>query len=249
MMSKLKTIVWPKVIFFGDSITQFSFQPNGWGADITHRLASCPCRKCDVVNRGLSGYNSRWAKIVLPRLISSHSSDDNINNIAAVTVFFGANDCALEDKNPQQHIPLQEYSENLKEIIRLLALAGVSADRVIFITPPPLHEPAWEKECILKGCPLNRHNSVAGQYAQACVQAAGQCGTDVLDLWTLMQKDGQDYTVYLSDGLHLSEKGNQFVAQHLWGLLESRVAHLPFILPYWGDVDAKSPDSSLLCDQ
>ncbi|XP_053290196.1 isoamyl acetate-hydrolyzing esterase 1 homolog [Pleuronectes platessa] len=247
MMSKLKTIVWPKVILFGDSITQFSFQPNGWGADIANRLA----RKCDVVNRGLSGYNSRWAKIVLPRLISSHSSDDNINNnnIAAVTVFFGANDCSLEDKNPQQHIPLQEYSENLKEIIRLLALAGVSADRVIFITPPPLHEPAWEKECILKGCPLNRDNSVAGQYAQACVQAAGQCGTDVLDLWTLMQKDGQDFTVYLSDGLHLSEKGNQFVAQHLWGLLESRVAHLPFILPYWGDVDAKSPDSSLLCDQ
>lgn len=128
-----------------------------------------------------------------------------------------------EDKNPQQHVPLQEYSENLKAITRLLATAGVSADRVIFITPPPLHEPAWEKECILKGnihsqcfsprhtdhfystglqrswmlhvyypgCALNRHNSVAGQYAQACVQTAGECGTDVLDLWTLMQKDGQ----------------------------------------------------------
>uniref|UniRef100_I3KW17 Isoamyl acetate-hydrolyzing esterase 1 homolog n=1 Tax=Oreochromis niloticus TaxID=8128 RepID=I3KW17_ORENI len=149
----------------------------------------------------------------------------------------------------QQHVPVHEYSENLKEMTRFLASAGVTADRVIFITPPPLHEPSWEKECILKGCPLNRHNSVAGQYAQACVEAAGQCGVDVLDLWTLMQKDGQDYTVYLSDGLHLSEKGNQFVAQHLWRLLESHVADLPFILPYWGDVDAKSPESSLLCDQ
>lgn len=59
----------------------------------------------------------------------------------------------------------------------------------------------------------------------------------------------QDYTVYLSDGLHLSQKGNQFVAQHLWGLLESHVAHLPFILPYWGDVDPKNPESSLLSDQ
>lgn len=38
---------------------------------------------------------------------------------------------------------------------------------------------------------MNRLNSVAGQYAQACVQAAGQSGVDVLDLWTLMQKDGQ----------------------------------------------------------
>lgn len=55
------------------------------------------------------------------------------------------------DKNPQQHVPLQEYSENLKEITRLLASSGVSSDRVIFITPPPIHEPSWEKECILKG--------------------------------------------------------------------------------------------------
>nr|XP_020496359.1 isoamyl acetate-hydrolyzing esterase 1 homolog [Labrus bergylta] len=240
MMSKLKTIVWPQVILFGDSITQNSFQANGWGAEIANKLV----RKCDVVNRGFSGYNSRWAKIILPHL----NNINNINNIAAVTVFFGANDSALEDKTPQQHVPLKEYSENLKEISEFLASAGVSADKVIFITPPPLHESAWEKECALKGYPLNRHNSVTGQYAQACVQAAGQCGADVLDLWTLMQKDGQDYSVYLSDGLHLSEKGNQFVTQHLWELLESRVSDLPFILPYWGDVDAKNPESSLLCD-
>lgn len=241
-MSKFSPVFWPKVILFGDSITQSSFQTSGWGAEIAHKLA----RKCDVVNRGLSGYNSRWGKIVLPRLLSSHNSADS--NIAAVTVFFGANDCSLEDKNPQQHVPLQEYSQNLKDISQFLTSAGVSPDRVIFITPPPLHEEAWEKECILKGCPLNRLNSVAGQYAQACVQAAGQCGADVLDLWSLMQKDGQDYTVYLSDGLHLSEKGNQFLSEHLWTLLESRVAHLPFILPYWGDVDTKNPETSLLCD-
>uniref|UniRef100_A0AAQ4RW90 Isoamyl acetate-hydrolyzing esterase 1 homolog n=1 Tax=Gasterosteus aculeatus aculeatus TaxID=481459 RepID=A0AAQ4RW90_GASAC len=224
---------------------EFSFQANGWGAAIADKLA----RKCDVVNRGLSGYNSRWAKLLLPRLIDVTKSADNNNNIAAVTVFFGANDCALQDKNPLQHIPLEEYSENLRVITGLLASAGVPADRVIFITPPPLHEPAWEKECILKGYPLNRLNSTAGQYAEACVQVAGQCGAAALDLWTLMQKDGQDYTVYLSDGLHLSPKGNQFVALHLWELLESRVADLPFILPYWGDVDAENPESSLLGDQ
>ena len=131
--------------------------------------------------------------------------------------------CLFVDENPQQHVPLQEYSENLKEISRLLTSAGVSADKVIFVTPPPIHEPAWEKECALKGnteppfssvltflvvlpakclpvsppgCPLNRHNSMAGQYALACVQAAGQCGSEVLDLWTLMQKDGQVGGVY-----------------------------------------------------
>ncbi|XP_030642927.1 isoamyl acetate-hydrolyzing esterase 1 homolog isoform X1 [Chanos chanos] len=240
-MSKIKNIIWPQVILFGDSITQFSFQSNGWGSAIADKLA----RKSDVINRGLSGYNTRWAKIVLPRIIPDQHSAET--HIAAVTIFFGANDCALEDKNPQQHVPIQEFTENLKDIVRHLTSSGLSTDKVILITPPPLHEPSWEKECALKGSALNRLNSVTGQYAQACVQAAGQCGVDVLDLWTLMQKDGQDYTAYLSDGLHLSDKGNQFVANHLWNLLERRVADLPFILPYWGDVDPKNPESSLLC--
>uniref|UniRef100_A0A8C1JD83 Uncharacterized protein n=1 Tax=Cyprinus carpio TaxID=7962 RepID=A0A8C1JD83_CYPCA len=100
-------------------------------------------------------------------------------------------------KNPAQHVPLHEFTENLKDI---------------------------EKECLLKGSSLNRLNSVVGQYVQACVQAARQSGVDVLDLWT----------VYLSDALHLSDKGNQFLAEHFWTLLERRVTDLPFILPYWG---------------
>ncbi|XP_039187836.1 isoamyl acetate-hydrolyzing esterase 1 homolog isoform X3 [Crotalus tigris] len=50
-------------------------------------------RKCDVLNRGLSGYNTRWAKIVLPRLINK---DHNAGNTLAVTIFFGANDSALK---------------------------------------------------------------------------------------------------------------------------------------------------------
>lgn len=39
------------------------------------------------------------------------------------------------------------------------------------------------------GDKLNRCNATTGQYAQACVQVARECGTDVLDLWTLMQKN------------------------------------------------------------
>lgn len=63
---------------------------------IDQTMSLLSTRKCDVVNRGLSGYNSRWAKIVLPRLISKDSASSN--HIAAVTVFFGANDCALEGR-------------------------------------------------------------------------------------------------------------------------------------------------------
>ncbi|XP_019063709.1 isoamyl acetate-hydrolyzing esterase 1 homolog isoform X1 [Fukomys damarensis] len=196
-------------------------------------------RKCDVLNRGFSGYNTRWAKIILPRLMGSGDSP------AAVTVFFGANDSSLREENPRQHVPLEEYAANLSCMVRYLGSVGVAESRVILVTPPPLCEAAWEEWCTAQGHRLNRRNSVAGEYARACVQVAHDYGTDVLDLWTLMQKD-QDFSTYLSDGLHLSPKGNDFVFSHLWPLVEKKVSALPLLLPNWKDVAEANPELSQL---
>ncbi|XP_040478755.1 isoamyl acetate-hydrolyzing esterase 1 homolog isoform X2 [Ursus americanus] len=220
------SLLWPRVLLFGDSITQFSFQQGGWGASLADKLV----RKCDVLNRGFSGYNTRWAKIILPRLISKGNS---LDSPVAVTIFFGANDSALKDENPKQHVPLAEYAENLSSMVRYLRSAGVPGPRLVLIAPPPLCEAAWERECRLQG---------------ACVQVARDCGIDVLDLWTLMQEDTQDFSAYLSDGLHLSPKGNEFLFSHLWPLIEKKVSSLPLLLPYWRDVAEAKPELSLLGD-
>ncbi|EGW13807.1 Isoamyl acetate-hydrolyzing esterase 1-like [Cricetulus griseus] len=219
------SLLWPRVVLFGDSITQ---------VDGAH------CWLTD-----LSGYNTRWAKIILPRLISKGSG---MENPVAVTVFFGANDATLKDENPKQHVPLDEYSANLRAMVQYLRSVDILEERVILITPPPLGEAAWEKECILKGCKLNRLNSIVGEYANACLQVARDCGTNVLDLWTLMQKDNQDFSSYLSDGLHLSPKGNEFLFSNLWPLLDKKVSSLPWLLPYWNDVEEAKPERSLLGD-
>ncbi|XP_036027353.1 isoamyl acetate-hydrolyzing esterase 1 homolog isoform X5 [Onychomys torridus] len=202
-------------------------------------------RKCDVLNRGFSGYNTRWAKIILPRLIRKGSG---MENPVVVTIFFGANDCSLKDENPKQHVPLDEYSANLRDMVQYLRSVDIPGERIILITPPPLYEAAWEKECTLKGCKLNRLHSVAGEYANACLTVARDCGTDVLDLWTLMQKDKQDFSSYLSDGLHLSPMGNEFLFSNLWPLLVKKVSSLPWLLPYWKDVEEAKPELSLLGD-
>ncbi|EMP42013.1 Isoamyl acetate-hydrolyzing esterase 1 like protein [Chelonia mydas] len=211
---------------------------NGWGVLLAQKLV----RKCDVLNRGLSGYNTRWANIVLPRLISKSS---NVENTIAITIFFGANDSTLKDVNSDQHIPLKEYADNLKSMIQYLKSIDITEDKIILITPPPLYEPAWEKECIAKGDKLNRFNSTTGEYAKACVQVASDCGTEALDLWTLMQKNNQDFSSYLSDGLHLSVVGNNFLAAQLWSLLEKKISTLPMLFPYWRDVDNQNPEVSL----
>lgn len=58
----------------------------------------------------------------------------------------------------------------------------------------------------------------------------------------------QDFSSYLSDGLHLSSKGNEFVFSHLWPLIEKKVSSLPFLLPYWRDIAEARPELSLLGD-
>ncbi|NXS58735.1 IAH1 esterase, partial [Brachypteracias leptosomus] len=236
--SRGQLLLWPRVVLFGDSITEYSFQEGGWGAYLAERLA----RKCDVVNRGLSGYNSRWAKLILPRLITKSTSAEST---VAVTIFFGANDSALKELNPKQHVPLEEYTANLKSMVQYLKSVDVTEDRIILITPPPLQESAWEQACLAKGEKLNRRNATTGQYAQACVQVARDCGTEVLDLWTMMQKK-QDFSSYLSDGLHLSAEGNRFLAAQLWSHLDKKLSTLPLLLPYWRDVDHAKPEASLL---
>jgi lysophospholipase L1-like esterase len=54
----------PRIILFGDSITQGSFSVGGWGA----RLQDHYQRRADVLCRGYSGYNTRWALHLLDDL-------------------------------------------------------------------------------------------------------------------------------------------------------------------------------------
>ncbi|KAG6535819.1 hypothetical protein ZIOFF_000848 [Zingiber officinale] len=125
----------PKIVLFGDSITEGSFGEGGWGAALAHHFA----RWADVLLRGYSGYNTRWALKVVERAMEGVCPDGSAPP-AAVTVFFGANDASLPDRRSGfQHVPLLEYQSNLR------ALCGFLKERwprtgIILITPPPIDE-------------------------------------------------------------------------------------------------------------
>lgn len=69
--------------------------------------------------RGYSGYNTRWALKVLERAFPGR--DDGGEAPIAVTVFFGANDACLPDRcSAFQHVPLDEYKQNLRSIVSFL---------------------------------------------------------------------------------------------------------------------------------
>ncbi|KAH7284320.1 hypothetical protein KP509_34G049000 [Ceratopteris richardii] len=206
----------PRFVLFGDSITQQSFQSGGWGAALTDRYA----RKADVVLRGYSGYNTRWALYLLAKIFPQGSQEAP----AVVTIFFGANDAApLDGKHAMQHVPLPEYKENLSKIISHIKFLSKET-LVVLITPPPVCEEAlqvtgWKIFGLKPDDASVRKNETTGSYAKACIDVAKQADVPVIDLWTCMQEKPGWQRSYLSDGLHLSEDGNAVVFTKLIEIL------------------------------
>eukprot|EP00937_MAST-01D_sp_MAST-1D-sp2_P002293 g2293.t1 len=223
-----------QVVLFGDSITQQSFAVGGWGA----RLADYYCRRADVLNRGYSGYNTKWALHLLPTLLPAAGVGTALP-VRLLTVFFGANDAALPDGDcARQQVPVDDFKRNLRSIVDGFRKKAGPDLRVVMITPPPVHHEqrlAWQKARWGDKATgeLERTNEAAGRYASACRDVATElgAGTACLDLWTCMQAwhggqgveeghapaGGGDapWATLLSDGLHLSEAGNAFVFARL----------------------------------
>ncbi|XP_012944695.1 isoamyl acetate-hydrolyzing esterase 1 homolog [Aplysia californica] len=230
--------VWPRVLLYGDSITQRCFTEEGcWGSLFADYLQ----RKCDVVVRGFSGYTTRWCKLMLPSILDKTVAKDTV----AMTIFLGAND-SNNEANVRQHVPLEEYRENMKEMVDYALSTGISRDRVILISPPAFNASAWAVECKRRGTVLTKDNTTTGVYARACCELAQEMGTGVVDLYTEMMK-AEDFSGFLVDGLHLSHSGSRLLFSQLQPIIDRLTADLPMpIFPFKDDVDLDNLEKSLL---
>ncbi|KAJ1393994.1 SGNH hydrolase-type esterase domain [Sesbania bispinosa] len=237
----------PKIYLFGDSITEGSFEVGGWGAS----LANHYCRTADVVLRGYSGYNTRWALKVLDRVFPASHGGTETAPVAAVTVFFGANDASLPDRySGFQHVPPHEFKENLRSIVSFFKKRWPTS-HVLLITPPPIDEDARLRHPYgenPQGLP-ERTNEAAGEYARACIAVGGECEIPVVDIWTKMQQFPDWRRDYLSDGLHLTQGGNQVVFEELIRKLRDEglsLESMPVDLPLISDIDRDDPLNAFL---
>jgi isoamyl acetate esterase len=96
-----------EICCFGDSITQQGHMAYGWVCALQEAYR----RRADVLNRGYSGYSSRFGVAMLPHLFGPQ------RRYLVTTVFFGANDAADASSKPVQHVPLAEYAANMGEIV------------------------------------------------------------------------------------------------------------------------------------
>jgi len=168
------------IVLFGDSLTQRSFEPSGWGAALAHLYG----RRCDVYNRGFGGYNTRWCRSMVGELFPAHETP------LLATVLLGTNDAALFDVEPAAHVPLEEYEDNLTAIVTHVKKRCV---HVIVLTPPCMDERqrlAFQKEKYGADAlgALDRSNAVTERYARVATRVAERLDVPCVDLFEATRK-------------------------------------------------------------
>ena len=240
-------------ILFGDSITQKA------STSLIPSLATRYIRRLDVVNRGFSGYNTRQALQVLPRVFPSPAQA----RVRFLVVFFGANDARLPDTGlpPQQHVPIAEYQDKLTRIVQHPCVRAHDGIRVVLVTPPPVDESMCMNRELGKPADTTREYQplreahVTAEYASAVRLLGAELGTPVLDIWSAMMSRAspnghlvgsrstepcEALRVFLDDGLHLSRSGYELLDQELLGIIErtwpdQMPDELPMVFPSWDD--------------
>jgi len=239
-----------KILLFGDSLTEQSYEQSrgfGFGAAITDAYK----RKLDVVSRGFGGYNTRYALKILPQIIPPPSATSRIR---LMTVFFGANDAVQEGQ--LQHVPLDQYRENLKKIVTHEVLKPHDP-KFILITPPPICEYTTQDEDKKKGRDyIQRLAPRTKMYADTTLAVGKELGIPVANLWEAFMnyagglqgdkplpgsKDipkNEKLASLLRDGLHFNPKGYEIMYEEVMKIILSSYPEfdpekLEFVFPHW----------------
>ncbi|KIY51023.1 SGNH hydrolase [Fistulina hepatica ATCC 64428] len=241
---------------FGDSITQGAWEPgvNGFGERLSHVYA----RKLDVLNRGLSGYNTEWAIPIFEHFFATQHEQRHVPKVKILTVWFGANDACL--KPSPQHVPLPQFVTNLKTIVNMVhdpQSPFYSPDtKIILITPPPVNTHERGANLASRDPPqaLDRKFDVTRSYADAVKGVAAELDLPVVDVWTTLWKaageDEHGLSKYLADGLHLNEAGYHLMYDALMEVIALKLPELhpdrlEYVFPPWKDVNWTDARSSI----
>mmetsp|Transcript_22734 Transcript_22734/g.56307 ORF Transcript_22734/g.56307 Transcript_22734/m.56307 type:complete len:264 (-) Transcript_22734:2024-2815(-) len=233
-----------KILMLGDSLTQLCFEgPEGWGRDLANRYQ----RRADVLNRGMSGYNSRWYL----RYAKDYDLWNEPGKVVLVTIWFGANDAATL----AQGVPLEEYKTNLETMVDK-AKESYPEAKILLIAPPPVafdqRNEYLKKQFGDKAKDMAvRTSEVTGKYAATCVKVSKAKDIPCLDIFTEMTttstKDDETVNIsqYFWDGLHFSDTGHNFVSKALSKAIH---AHFPSLEVRPCSITGQYNNSSSLCD-
>ena len=226
-----------KIILMGASMTQMSLSAelSGWGC----YLANIYQRRCDVYNRGMTGYNTDFYLNYLEsdvgqydvfEMMKGDHDDERGGDVKLITIFLGANDASSKELNPLHHVPLQRYESNLKTIVAKCRDNFGLDVRIILITPTPIcHKSRLEHQIKTYGDQasgkLERTLALSGEYARAVERVCGEIKLPCLNIWKDMQQSAAEWLKQRNYCENLIEK-QSMDGKHPWSLLLSDGMHL-----------------------
>ncbi|KAJ3542816.1 hypothetical protein NM688_g5935 [Phlebia brevispora] len=234
------------ILLLGDSLTQGASAPYGFAQQLSYVYN----RKLDVLNRGLSGYNTTWALPVFEQCVAKRSDRAGLPTIRLLIIWFGANDGTLP--GTLQHVPLPLFTENLTKMIHLVS--SPSSDyhspetKIILLTPPPVntHQRAADLATRTPPRPVDRDFNVTVQYAEAVRALGKKEGVPVVDvhtrLWEGCGKEEKNLTKYLRDGLHVNEEAYRLIFEDIMATIKEYYPELDhekleMVFPHYADIN------------
>jgi lysophospholipase L1-like esterase len=230
------------IMLLGDSITQRGWEPNAFA----QRLAYAYVRKLDVINRGLSGYNTEWAIPVFEKCFAKQHEQQHVPKVRILTIWFGANDACLAPS--PQHIPLPKFISNLTRLVHMVTSPTSPhyspITRINLITPPPVNTYQREDDLQSRDPPklLDREFETTRKYAEAVVGVGKQEDLPVVDVWNAFYdaagRNERALDQFLVDGLHLNIAGYEIVYKALTNTIGNNYPELHYeklqpIFPPW----------------
>ncbi|CCX29734.1 Similar to Isoamyl acetate-hydrolyzing esterase 1 homolog; acc. no. Q3SZ16 [Pyronema omphalodes CBS 100304] len=233
----------PNIILFGDSLTEqgFNYAQHGFVAS----LSSDYVRRADVLNRGLSGYNSTWLLPFLEEVLAAQTAP-----VLLWTLWVGANDACLPSY--VFNVPLPTYKQNLSQMISMIRSHEPSKDaKILIITPPPIDKKMLFVHHRRQG--KDRDPKVTECYAEAAREVAKETGSGLLDYFKMLDSaareeagtvEGDEVTLegWATDGLHLAGKGYELLYEEFTKYVtenwpEISASKIPLVKPWVGDLE------------
>ncbi|XP_019413292.1 PREDICTED: GDSL esterase/lipase At2g38180-like isoform X5 [Lupinus angustifolius] len=198
----------PKFVLFGSSIVEYGFH-EGWAATLAHLYG----RQVDVVLRGYAGWNSRTALRILDKIFPKHATQQP----SLVIVYFGGNDATHPQPDGHgSHVPLKEYSENMRKIFNHLKSLSEKT-RIIFLSTPPINEKQLFGDSIPSNPP--KTNESLRIYSEAGLEVSRELNIKAIDLWSAIQERSDWKDVSFIDGIHFTKEGSKVVSREILKVL------------------------------
>jgi len=196
-----------KVIFFGDSLTQAGIQPGGYIALMKGMLAKQGITGLELVGAGIGGNKVYDLYLRMQEDVIAQSP-------GVVVIWIGVND-VWHKSSHGTGTDADKFDKFYRAIIKKLLENNI---KVMLVTPAVIGE---------KNDYGNQQDDDLDKYSRVIRDIANDMNLPLCDLRALFHlyevnnnTANADKGILTSDGVHLNEAGNKFVAEEIWKALK-----------------------------